>query len=348
MPSDAGEMVVVRVRGCVAVVTGASSGIGRATALALARKGASVVLAARGGRALEEAAEECRARGGRALAVVTDVTDHASVEELARRATGEFGRIDVWVNCAALTLFGSFTEVPLEDFRRVVDVNLMGYVHGAREALSRFREQGRGVLVDVSSIVGVVAQPYTHAYGATKFAVRALDSSLRQELALAGDRDVHVCTVLPAAIDTPIFDHAANYTGRRVVAMPPVYTPEKVARTIVDLVRAPRREVVVGPGRGLLTMSRIAPGAAERVMRVHVERNHLSRHEPEPANSGNLYRPEPGGGRVHGGWHGGRRTAVRRLAAAGALGGAAVVLARIRSRRRPARRANPVRALPAR
>ncbi|WP_223830242.1 SDR family oxidoreductase [Nocardiopsis quinghaiensis] len=345
MPSGAGEMVIVRVRGCVAVVTGASGGIGRATALALARGGAAVVLAARGERALEETAEECRARGGRALAVVTDVADHESVEELARRATEEFGRIDVWVNCAALTLFGSFTEVPLEDFRRVVDVNLMGYVHGAREALSRFQGQGHGVLVDVSSIVGVVAQPYTHAYGATKFAVRALGSSLRQELALSGDRGVHVCTVLPAAIDTPIFDHAANYTGRRVVAMPPVYTPERVARTIVNLVRAPRREVVVGPGRGLLALSKIAPGTAERVMRVHVDRNHLSRHEPEAANSGNLYRPESGGGRIHGGWHGGRRTAVRRLTTVGALGGAAVVLARRRARRRPARSANPVRAL---
>lgn len=318
----------MRVKGRVAVVMGASSGIGRATAQALARRGAAVVLAARGEQALEQVAEECRARGGRALVVATDVAEHESVEALARHAEEEFGRIDVWINCAAVSLFGPFTEVPLGDFRRVVDVNLMGYVHGARAALPRFRKQGRGVLIEVSSVVGVVAQPYTHAYGATKFAIRGLSSSLRQELALAGERNIHVCTVMPSAIDTPIFEQAANYTGRRVRAMPPVYPPESVARAIVNLVRLPRREVVTGPARSLVVLARIAPGTSERFMRSQVDRSHLSRHESEAANSGNLYEPSPEDGSVHGGWHGRRRTAVRRLATLGLVGGAAVVLAR--------------------
>ncbi|NYE47064.1 NAD(P)-dependent dehydrogenase (short-subunit alcohol dehydrogenase family) [Spinactinospora alkalitolerans] len=322
----------MRVKDRVAVVTGASSGIGRATALALAKKGAAVVLAARGEEALEQVAEECRSHGGQALAVPTDVADHESVEALARRAAERFGRIDVWVNAAALTLFGPFSEVPLQDFRRVVDVNLMGYVHGARAALPHLREQGRGVLVNVSSIVGVVAQPYTHAYGVTKFAIRGLSASLRQELRLEGARRIHVCSVLPATIDTPFFQHAANYTGRKVVAMPPVYTPESVARAIVDLVRVPRREVVVGPGRGLVALSKTAPGLAERIMGTQVDRAHLSRKEPAAAGSGSLYRPAPGTGSVHGGWHGRRRTAVRRLAAAAALG--AVAAAGVRRCRR--------------
>ncbi len=116
----------MRVKHCAVVVTGASSGIGRATAVAFAHKGAAVTLAARRGVALEEVARECHAAGGTALAVPTDVTDSEAMQELARRAVERFGRIDVWVNSAAVTVFGPFQEVPLEDFRRVLDVNIMG------------------------------------------------------------------------------------------------------------------------------------------------------------------------------------------------------------------------------
>ncbi|WP_068691823.1 SDR family oxidoreductase, partial [Thermobifida halotolerans] len=283
----------MRVKDRVAVVTGASSGIGRATALALAGRGAAVVAAARGEEALGEVVLECRARGGRALAVPTDVADPESVETLARRTVEEFGRIDVWVNAAAAAVFGPFSRIPLVDFRRVVDVNLMGCVHGTRAALPRMRERGRGVLVNISSVAGVVAQPYNHAYSATKFAVRALSASLRQELRLEGDRGIHVCSVLPVTIDTPFFDHAANHTGRRVRAMPPVHTPEHVARAIVNLVRWPRREIVVGPGRGVVALSRTVPGTTERIMGAQADRAQLSRTEPAAVTSGILYRPTP-------------------------------------------------------
>ncbi|MGW0365753.1 SDR family oxidoreductase [Streptomyces sp. NPDC002990] len=320
----------MRVRDSVVVITGASSGIGRATAVAFARKGCSVVLASRRAEALEAVRAECEGhRGAQALAVPTDVTDPAAVDDLARRAVGRFGRIDVWVNCAAVTVFGPFEEVPLEDFRKVMDVNVMGYVHGARAALRVMRRQGSGTLINVSSIVGVVSQPYAHAYGMSKHAVRALSASLRQELRLDKAKDIHVCTVLPATIDTPLFEHAANYTGRKPLAMPPVYSPERVAKAIVDLVRAPRREVVVGPmGRSMVLESRIMPGMVERVMAHQVDKTHLSRKESAPAGHGNLHVPAPGPGAAHGGWAGRRRTAARRMTAVAVLACAAAGVAR--------------------
>ncbi|MER6615742.1 SDR family oxidoreductase [Streptomyces xantholiticus] len=320
----------MRVRDSVVVITGASSGIGRATAVAFARKGCRVVLAARRSEALEAVRRECeRHRGAEALVVPTDVTDAKAVHDLARGAVQRFGRIDVWVNAAAVTVFGSFEEVPLEDFRKVMDVNVMGYVHGARAALRVMREQDRGTLINVSSIAGVVSQPYTHAYGMSKYAVRALSASLRQELQLDKAKHLHVCTVLPATIDTPLFEHAANYTGRKPLAMPPVYSPERVARAIVDLVRMPRREVVVGPmGRSMVLESRIMPGLVERMMARQVDKTHLSRKEPAPAGHGNLHVPAPGEGAAHGGWGGRRRTAMRRLTAATLMAGAAASVAR--------------------
>ncbi|WP_219419174.1 SDR family oxidoreductase [Pseudonocardia nigra] len=318
----------MRVRDSVVVVTGASSGIGRATALACAAHGAAVVLAARREDALQEVVHQCEAAGGSALAVPTDVTDADAVQGLARRAVEGFGRIDVWVNCAAVTAFAPFQEIPLGDFRRILDVNIMGYVHGARAALPYLRDQGKGVLIDVSSIVSAVPQPYTHAYSMTKAAVRVLGASLRQELWLDGATHVKVCTVLPATIDTPFFDHTANYTGRKAKALPPVYSAERVARTIVNLIRVPRREVIVGPmGRSLVMQMKVAPGLTERQMALQVDKAHLYRTKPAPATDGNLFTPAPGTGSVSGGWHGKRRTALRRAASAALLTGG-VLMAR--------------------
>jgi short-subunit dehydrogenase len=317
----------VRIEDSVVVVTGASSGIGRATAVALAREGARVVLLARRADALEQVAAEIAATSGtgHTLVVAADVTDPDAVERAAAAAVQRFGRIDGWVNCAAVTMFGSLLDTPLPDLRRVLDVNLMGYVHGARAALARFVAQDSGVLVNVSSLLGRIAQPYGTAYTMSKFAIRALSVAVRQELRLAGVRGVSVCTVLPAAIDTPIYASAANHSGRVPHPPPPVYRPERVARVVLAQLRRPRREVVAGGllGRAFVALHVVAPRLAERILAVDVDRSLRPGTTAVPPTSGSLHVPGAAPAAVHGGWHGARRERVRRTAGLSAVVAAA-------------------------
>lgn len=202
------------------MVTGALSGIGRATARAMAEHGARVVLAARSEESLREVAEECEELGGRALVVPTDVNDEEAVRELARRSVEVFGRIDAWVNNAGVMVYGRFEDVLTEVYRRVIETNLFGQIHGACAALSHFREQAGGVLINMSSVWGRLTSPHISAYVTSQFAIRAFSECLRQEL--AGERDIHVVTILPQSVDTPVFRRAGNYYGRAARAVPPV------------------------------------------------------------------------------------------------------------------------------
>lgn len=288
------------IKDSVVVITGASSGIGRAAARAFAGKGAAVVLAARRAEALEQLADECRRDGGRALAVPTDVRDEAQVRALAQKALDTFGRIDAWVNNAAVTLFGRVEETPSEVYDEVIRTNVFGTVNGARSVIPIFREQGHGVLVNTSSIVAFVPQPYTSAYVASKAAIRALSDSWRQELRDA--RGIYVCTVLPATIDTPLFNQAANYTGRNAKAMPPVIPATAVASAILGLVRNPRRELYVGrTGRTMVAVRMVAPAAVDAMMARNVDSQHLD-DTPAPPTRGNLFEPMSEWARISGGW----------------------------------------------
>src|SRR5215212_2237754 len=322
-----------KLNGAVVVVTGASSGIGRATGLALAERGAQVVLAARRAVALEELARQCQAAGGQALAVPTDTTDQAAVAELARRAVERFGRIDIWVNNAGVYLLGSLEATPPEAFRQVLETNFFGYVHGARAVLPHFREQGHGVLINNASVYSHLAAPWLSAYVSSKFAVRGFSEALRQELAELPD--VHVCTVSPSPIDTPIFASTANYSGRAVKAPPPTYPPRQVASAIVASAVHPERERIVGgAGRLAAVMEMVAPRRFERVNRRYVDRLQFAA-EPAPATDGNLYAPvSDGRAAARGGWR--RRpdppAPLRRLATAGLLAAGSLGIARIITR----------------
>jgi NAD(P)-dependent dehydrogenase (short-subunit alcohol dehydrogenase family) len=236
--------------------------------------------------------------GSRALAVPTDVTDEAAVRELARRAADRFGGIDVWVNNAAVTAFGRFEDIPHEAYSRVLETNFLGYVHGARAALPHLRAR-RGALVNVGSVNSRVPAPLISPYVASKFAIEGWAASLRQELRASG---VRVAVVLPASIDTPLFQHAANWFGRRPKPLTPVNDPERVARALVRCAKRPARAMLVGRGaRAMVAMHAVGGPLFERAFAIQVERDHFLDEPAEPA-PGNLFAPAAEGADVSGGW----------------------------------------------
>jgi NAD(P)-dependent dehydrogenase (short-subunit alcohol dehydrogenase family) len=287
----------------VVVITGASSGIGRATAHAFAKRGASLMLAARSDQQLDVVERECADLGVRAIGVPTDVAENDEVEALAAEAQRQYGRFDVWVNNAGVLLLGRIDEAPVEDFERVIDTNLLGTAYGSRVALKHFRGRGEGTLINVSSIVSGMGQLYSSAYTASKWGVRGMGEALRMEL--ADQPGIHVCTVMPAAIDTPIFQHAANYVGKDVKALAPVYPPERVAEEIVSLVTNPKAEVTVGDAGRLMQLGRsLLPQALVTRLGAPAQEMGLFTDQPEGAHTGNLYDPSGPTAAVRGGWEG--------------------------------------------
>lgn len=308
----------------VVVVTGASSGIGRATAHAFAEHGARVVLAARSAASLDEVAAECEARGGQALAVPTDVTDDDAVQELARRALERFGRIDVWVNDAGVMAYGHFTQIPADVWRHVVETNLLGQMSGARAALPQFQAQGSGVLICVASLYSKMTSPYVSPYVASKFGVLGFAEVLRQEL--LDSKNIAVCTILPGSVDTPIYAHAANYTGRAVRPVPPVLSPRRVAEAIVRAVEHPRNEITVGQAAHVMSWGHVLfPRLYNHLVRPAMQIG-ARRSNPAPVGDGAVFAPQPATNEVSGPWRQVRRRVLAKTALGLAAPGAAAAI----------------------
>ncbi len=249
----------------VVVVLGGASGIGRETALRLAERGAAVVVGARSEPALATLVDEITATGGQAVAVSCDVTRIDEVERVAEVAIESFGRIDTWVNVAATSVYAPFEETPLDEFRRVIDVNLMGYVHGARVALPHLRRTG-GALIFISSVEGIVSLPLHSAYAASKHAIDGLVDAIRREL-MAEGAPVSVTTIRPASINTPFFNNARSRIGVKPKGAPPIYEPGVVADCVLHAATHPVRDLYAGGAGKVLALNQmVAPGLLDRAL----------------------------------------------------------------------------------
>jgi NAD(P)-dependent dehydrogenase (short-subunit alcohol dehydrogenase family) len=288
----------------VVVIVGASSGIGRAGALAFAAGGASVVCAARSVQALDTLVGEITDAGGRAVAVPTDVAEPEPVQALADEAERRFGRIDTWVNAAAVSVWGRVEDITSAEFDRVLRVNFLGHVHGIHAAVPALRRAGGGVLIGISSVEGVRAVPLHAPHTASKWALRALYDTLRMELAQEG-APIAVSTVLPAAIDTPFFEHARSKLGAMPKPPPPVYAPEVVADAIVFTAENSRREVAVGGSAvGFVAGQRLSPALTDAVMSI--PRLGIGESKADRPDNGqdNVDAPMDGPGQVRGSYSG--------------------------------------------
>lgn len=287
-----------RISGAVVVIAGASSGIGRATAQLLARRGAHLVLASRRADTLETVREECERLGAEAIAFPTDVTDAGAVQQLAEAARIRFGRIDVWINNAGIGAIGPFEEVPVEAHAQTVRTNLLGGIHGAHAVLPVFKRQRHGVLISTLSIGSWVPTPFAASYAASKAGARAFTESLRAEL--QDWADIHVCDVFPAVVDTPGLSHGANHTGHRIEVGGPVTSPFVVAEAIASLIEEPRNAAVVGPAAWAMRLaSTVAPGPLRWAM-GKVMRRGLGQAPRAGASDGNLF-AAPADHEVYGG-----------------------------------------------
>ncbi len=250
----------------VVVVVGAGSGIGRETALRLARRGAKVVVSGRGEPGLNSLVDEIRRTGGEATAVAADVAEFDQVQAIADQAAATYGRIDTWVQLASAGIWATFEQTTPAEFKRVVDVNLTGQAYGMMAALPYLRAEGRGALIHISSIEAHLPIPLQSAYGAAKHGLAGLIDVVRMELAHEGV-PISVTNIMPSGINTPFFDKARTKLGVKPKPLPPIYQPHLVADAILYAAEHPRREVFVGGGgAAAVIMRRIAPRLLDGVL----------------------------------------------------------------------------------
>jgi NAD(P)-dependent dehydrogenase (short-subunit alcohol dehydrogenase family) len=282
------------------VVTGASGGLGRATAQAFARRGARIGLIARGTDGLEAAAAEVRGLGGEALVIPADVSDADAMEAAAEQVEETFGPIDIWVNCAMATIFARFVDVTPEEYRRATDVTYLGFVYGTMAALKRMKPRDRGTIVQVGSALSYRAIPLQSVYCGAKFAIRGFTDSIRCEL-LHDNSRVHITMVQMPAYNTPQFDWSRVKMKNMPQPVPPIFQPEVGAEAIYYAAHARRREIYVGmPAVKAIIANKLAPGLLDRYLASAGYTGQIT-DEPKPANHrDNLFQPLPGDHGAHG------------------------------------------------
>ena len=273
------------------VISGASAGVGRATARAFAKRGARLGLIARGSNGWNAAVAEAIAAGAQACALPADVADAVAVENAAALVESEFGPIDIWINCAMATIFAPVHEITPDEFRRATEVTYLGYVYGTMAALKRMRACNRGTIVQVGSALAYRAIPLQSPYCGAKFAIRGFTDSLRSELLHEHSR-MHVTMVQLPAINTPQFDWARNKLPYRPRPLSPIFEPQVAAEAIVYAAHARRREVRVGaPTVAAILANKLAPGLLDRFLARRGYTGQLSREAADPAQPDNLFEP---------------------------------------------------------
>lgn len=294
----------------VAVITGASSGIGRAAATALSADGWNLVLVARAEESLVAAANECSAAGAHTLVLTADVGNQVEVDAVFDTASMRFGRIEAVVHTAAAVGYGRFEDIPAEIFDRVITTNLLGTANVARAALQHFGRHGGGSLVLMGSLLGKIAVPFMSPYVISKWGVHALARMLQIEARQTPG--VRISLISPGSVNTPAYSQAANYIGRQGRPPPPVDPPEKVARAVLRVLRAPARDRSVGIANHVVVLGfRLFPALFDVLVTPLMKIGGLSRTAID-LTTGNVLHPHPAGDAKHGMWN---RIGLRRRSA---------------------------------
>lgn len=284
---------------CV-VITGASAGIGRATARAFGKRGCRVALLARGLDGLEEARQEVEKAGGSALVVATDIADYAQVEAAAERIERELGPIDVWINNAMATIYCPFDQIGAEDFERATRVTYLGAVWGTMVALKRMKQRDRGCIIQVGSALAYRSIPLQAPYCAAKSALRGFTDSLRCEL-IHDNSNVYITMVQLSAINTPQFDWGKTCLDKQAQPLAPIFQPEIAAEAIVWAAQHRRRELWVGfPAVKAILAQRVVPGLLDRLLARRAWAGQYSERPLPPDRQDNLHAPVAGNFGAHG------------------------------------------------
>jgi len=288
----------------IVAVIGASSGIGRTTAQKFARRGAKIVVSARSEPGLASLVDEITQAGGQAIVIPGDVSDFEQVKAIADKTVQYYGRLDTWVHLAATAVIAPFEKTTPEEFKRVIDVNLMGQVYGAMAALPHLRREGRGALIHVTSVEARRSLPLQSSYSASKHGVEGFLDSLRVELNHEGV-PISVTNVMPATINTPFYNKALTKLGVQPKGVPPFYQPDLVADAILHVAEHPMREFIVGDvGRILDLMQKLSPQLVDTMLQlIALEGQRTDKYKSED-DANNLYKPAPEYDRVRGDFDG--------------------------------------------